>query len=454
LAVNAHALTKPRPVGHIRPVPKEKLPQHTKILFGLGIGAASGIVANLFWSGSHELEWLIKNLFYPFGQIFLRLIFMIVIPLIISALALGTAEMGDLRKIGKIGAKTLVYTVAVSTVSVIIGITLVNLFKPGEGISTEHRAALEQTFGTGGTEKTIQQAAEAKGWSETLLDIIPKNPFADMAGIFADNYKGGGVLAVMFFAIFMGIALSLSKSEKVSILIRFLEGVYEVVMTVIRLAMKLAPYAVAALIFSVTARLGFSIIATLGKYVFVVLFGLALHQFGVYGLILKFLAKVSPLNFFRSIDEVMAIAFSTSSSNATLPDALRVSEEKVGVPREINSFVLTLGSTANQNGTALYEGVTVLFLAQFFGVDLSLGQQVTVILASILAGVGTAGVPGGSLPFIVLLLSAVGIPGEGIGIILGVDRILDMCRTVVNVTGDLTAAAVIAKTEGHTLKIT
>jgi len=454
LAVNAHALTKPRPVGHIRPVPKEKLPQHTKILFGLGIGAATGIVANLFWSGSYELEWLIKNLFYPFGQIFLRLIFMIVIPLIISALALGTAEMGDLRKIGKIGAKTLVYTVAVSTVSVIIGITLVNLFKPGEGISTEHRAALEQTFGAGGTEKTIQQAAEAKSWSETLLDIIPKNPFADMAGIFADNYKGGGVLAVMFFAIFMGIALSLSKSEKVSILIRFLEGVYEVVMTVIRLAMKLAPYAVAALIFAVTARLGFSIIATLGKYVFVVLFGLALHQFGVYGLILKFLAKVSPLNFFRSIDEVMAIAFSTSSSNATLPDALRISEEKVGVPREINSFVLTLGSTANQNGTALYEGVTVLFLAQFFGVDLSLGQQVTVILASILAGVGTAGVPGGSLPFIVLLLSAVGIPGEGIGIILGVDRILDMCRTVVNVTGDLTAAAVIAKTEGHTLKIT
>ncbi|MGH8003517.1 MAG: dicarboxylate/amino acid:cation symporter, partial [Limisphaerales bacterium] len=271
--------------------------------------------------------------------------------------------------------------------------------------------------------------------------------------IFADNYKGGGVLAVMFFAIFLGIALSLSKSDKVSILIRFLEGVFEVVMTVIRLAMKLAPYAVAALIFSVTARLGFSVLATLGKYVFVVLFGLALHQFGVYSLVVKLLAKVNPLKFFRAIGEVMAIAFSTSSSNATLPDALRVSEEKVGVPREINSFVLTLGSTANQNGTALYEGVTVLFLAQFFGVDLSLGQQITVIFASILAGISTAGVPGGSLPFIVLLLHAVGIPGEGIGIILGVDRILDMCRTVVNVTGDITAAAVIAKSEGHSLKV-
>ncbi|MCI0405770.1 MAG: dicarboxylate/amino acid:cation symporter, partial [candidate division Zixibacteria bacterium] len=198
---------------------------------------------------------------------------------------------------------------------------------------------------------------------------------------------------------------------------------------------------------------GFSVMATLGQYVFVVLLGLALHQFGVYSLVIKFLAKVSPLKFFRSIGEVMAIAFSTSSSNATLPDALRISHEKVGVPREINGFVLTLGSTANQNGTALYEGVTVLFLAQFFGVDLSLGQQITVIFASILAGIGTAGVPGGSLPFIVLLLHAVGIPGEGIGIILGVDRILDMCRTVVNVTGDITAAAVIAKTEGHTLKV-
>jgi DAACS family dicarboxylate/amino acid:cation (Na+ or H+) symporter len=211
---------------------------------------------------------------------------------------------------------------------------------------------------------------------------------------------------------------------------------------------------VAALIFSVTARLGFSVIFTLGKYVLLVLFGLAFHQFGVYSLILKFLVKVNPLNFFRAIGEVMAIALSTSSSNATLPDALRISEEKVGVPREINSFVLTLGSTANQNGTALYEGITVLFLAQFFGVDLSLGQQVTVIFASILAGIGTAGVPGGSLPFIVLLLQAVGVPGEGIGIILGVDRILDMCRTVVNVTGDITAAAFVAKSEGYSLKIT
>jgi len=438
---------------HIRPVPEKGVPQHTKILIGLGIGAVAGIIANLLWSDSPQLEWLIKNIIYPFGQIFLRLIFMIVIPLILSALTLGTAEMGDLRKLGKIGAKTLIYTVAVSTISVAIGISLVNLVKPGKGISAENRAKLEETFGAKSTQKTLEQAAEAKSWSETLLDIIPKNPFADMAGIFADNYKGGGVLAVMFLAIFLGIALTLSKSEKTAILIRFLEGVYEVVMTVIRMAMKLAPYAVAALIFSITARMGFAILTTLGKYVLVVLFGLALHQFGVYGLVIKFLAKLNPLNFFRAIGEVMAIAFSTSSSNATLPDALRVSEEKVGIPREINSFVLTLGSTANQNGTALYEGVTVLFLAQFFGVDLSLGQQITVIFASILAGIGTAGVPGGSLPFIVLLLQTVGIPGEGIGIILGVDRILDMCRTVVNVTGDLTAAAFIAKSEGHKLKI-
>ncbi len=438
---------------HIRPVPEKKIPLHTKVLIGLAVGTIAGIASNLLWSGNSQLEWLIKNIIYPFGQIFLRLIFMIVIPLIVSALTLGTAEMGDLRKLGKVGAKTLIYTVAVSTISVAIGITLVNVFKPGVGISAEQRAALEQTFGATSTKKTLEQAAEAKSFSETILEIIPKNPFADMAGIFTDNYKGGGILAVMFFAIILGIAITLSRPEKTQPLVRLLEGTFEVVMIIIRLAMKLAPYAVAALIFSVTARLGFAVIFTLGKYVLLVLFGLALHQFGVYSLVLKFLVKVNPMNFFRSIGEVMAIALSTSSSNATLPDALRVSEEKVGVPREINSFVLTLGSTANQNGTALYEGITVLFLAQFFGVDLSLGQQVTVIFASILAGIGTAGVPGGSLPFIVLLLQTVGVPGEGIGIILGVDRILDMCRTVVNVTGDITAAAFVAKTEGHSLKI-
>jgi DAACS family dicarboxylate/amino acid:cation (Na+ or H+) symporter len=216
--------------------------------------------------------------------------------------------------------------------------------------------------------------------------------------------------------------------------------------------MKLAPIGVAALVFTVSAKLGLDIVAILGKFVFVVLAGLILQMLGVYSLVLRLMVRVNPWRFFRRMEDVIITAFSTSSSNVTLPTALRVGEENLGIPPKINRFVLTLGSTANQNGTALYEGVVVLFLAQFFGADLSFSQQVTVVLAAILAGIGTAGVPGGSLPVIVLVLQSVGVPGEAIGIIFGVDRILDMSRTVVNVTGDMTIAMFIAKSEGATLK--
>jgi DAACS family dicarboxylate/amino acid:cation (Na+ or H+) symporter len=252
----------------------------------------------------------------------------------------------------------------------------------------------------------------------------------------------------MFFALFVGLALTLARSETTESFEKWLQGLYEVVMKIISIAMKFAPYGVAALVFSAVAKLGLDMIVILGKYMIVVLAALSLQQFGVYALILKFLVRVSPLEFYRRIKEVMLTAFSTSSSNVTLPTALRTTENQLGVPPKISRFVLTLGSTANQNGTALFEGITVLFLAQFFGVDLSFAEQITVVLASILAGIGTAGVPGGSLPVIVLLLQSVGIPGEGIGIIIGVDRVLDMSRTVVNVTGDITAAMVVAKGEG------
>jgi DAACS family dicarboxylate/amino acid:cation (Na+ or H+) symporter len=224
------------------------------------------------------------------------------------------------------------------------------------------------------------------------------------------------------------------------------------VMKIIAIAMKLAPIGVAALVFTVSAKLGLDIVAILGKFVFVVLAGLILQMLGVYSLVLRLMVRVNPWRFFRRMEDVIITAFSTSSSNVTLPTALRVGEENLGIPPKINRFVLTLGSTANQNGTALYEGVVVLFLAQFFGADLSFSQQVTVVLAAILAGIGTAGVPGGSLPVIVLVLQSVGVPGEAIGIIFGVDRILDMSRTVVNVTGDMTIAMFIAKSEGATLK--
>jgi len=215
--------------------------------------------------------------------------------------------------------------------------------------------------------------------------------------------------------------------------------------------MKLAPYAVACLLFSNTARFGLDLLAALGWFVITVLAGLALHMFGVYSLSVYFLSRISPLEFFRRVKTVMLTAFSTSSSNATLPTALRVSEENLGVPREINSFVLTVGATANQNGTALYEGVTVLFLAQLAGIDLTLGQQIMVAYLAIIGGIGTAGVPSGSIPFIVLVLATIGVNPALIAIILGVDRILDMCRTTLNVTGDITAATYVARSEGYEL---
>ncbi|OHB72296.1 MAG: sodium:dicarboxylate symporter [Planctomycetes bacterium RBG_16_43_13] len=430
---------------------KKHLSLATKILMGLAFGAIYGVATNIMFSHHPTLEWIVANITYPIGQIFLRLIFMVVIPLIFSALALGVAELGDLRRLGRIGFKTLFYTIIVTSISVLIGLTLVNLVEPGKGLSDEARTNLTKTISNTATQQNIQRAQESKSVVQTILDIIPRNPLADAVGSMDEGYRGGGLLAVMFFSLIVGIALARSDPAKTQTFLHFLQGLYEITMKIIGFAMAIAPYGVFALIFSITARLGFEVVAILGKYVLVVIAGLLIHQFGVYSLLVKTLAKMSPITFFKAIREVMLTAFSTSSSNATLPTSIKVTEENLGVPKEISRFVLTLGSTANQNGTALYEGVTVLFLAQFFGIELSLGSQITVLLMAILAGIGTAGVPGGSLPFIVLILTSVGIPGEGIGVILGVDRLLDMCRTVLNVTGDITAAAYIARSEGYNI---
>ncbi|MFN2433701.1 MAG: dicarboxylate/amino acid:cation symporter [Gemmatimonadota bacterium] len=426
-------------------------PLPTRILIGLAVGLVLGLIANVAFADAPWLETLIRYVAYPVGQIFLRLIFMIVIPLIFAALTLGVAELGDLRKLGRIGAKTFGFALGVTLISVMIGVFLVNVFRPGDGIDPAAREQLVETLVSPDAQQRVQQAREAKSIVDTLLDIIPRNPLEDAVRAFDPTYRGGGLLAVMFFSLVFGIALALIDRKRTAGLIAALEGLYDVVMKIIGFAMRLAPYGVAALIFSISARLGFDILAVLGKYVAVVLGGLLIHMFGVYSLLVRLLARMNPITFFRKIREVMVVAFSTSSSNATLPTALRVSEDRLGVPREISAFVLTLGSTGNQNGTALFEGVTVLFLAQFFGVELNVAQQVQVVLMSILAGIGTAGVPGGSLPLIVLVLQSVGVPGEGIGVILGVDRLLDMARTTVNVTGDVARAAYVTRSEGYEL---
>ncbi|MEX2207080.1 MAG: dicarboxylate/amino acid:cation symporter [Myxococcota bacterium] len=414
-----------------------------RILFGLGYGALAGWIAREALGGSPLLEHAIAWVAYPVGQVFLRMLFIAVLPLVVSSLALGVFGLGDVRRLGRVGALTLAYTLTVSAISVAIGVALVNAFRPGDGFDPAERARLLETLAPQ-AQKVVTQAAQAASPVDALISIVPRNPFEALVRAF-----DGEMLGVMFFAVLLGVALVTTPRERTTGFVSALEGLYAVSLRIIDLAMALAPYGVFALVFSLTARLGGDLLVTLGRYVGVVMLGLLLQQFGVYSLLVRFVIGISPATFFARISEVMTTAFSTSSSAATLPTALRVSEQRLGVPREINSFVLTVGATANQNGTALFEGVTVLFLAQLFGVELSVGQQATVVLLSILAGVGTAGVPGGSLPLIVVVLQSVGVPGEGIAVILGVDRLLDMSRTVLNVTGDVTAALFVTRVEGR-----
>jgi DAACS family dicarboxylate/amino acid:cation (Na+ or H+) symporter len=350
-----------------------------------------------------------------------------------------------LRQLGRLGLKTLVFTLILSSASVAIGLIGTNWIRPGERMSESKRAELRERYASQ-TVTAVEQAKSAKSLRDTLLDIIPRNPLQEMVGALDGSSPGGGMLAVMFFALAFGIAISFAP-ERTETLVRVLQGVFDTVMVISRFAMRLAPFGVAGLIFFVTALLGGEILVSLAWYVGTVIGGLTLHLAVVYSLAIVLIARRSLWKFYSGISEAMLTAFATSSSNATLPTAIRVAEERLGVRPEVARFVLTVGSTANQNGTALFEGVTVLFLAQVFGVELTLVQQITVVMMSILAGVGTAGVPGGSLPLVAILLQSVNIPAEGIGIILGVDRLLDMCRTTLNVTGDIIVAACVDRTE-------
>lgn len=429
-------------------MPKLKKPAlHTRILLGMIAGILAGIIVKQTVSDPETIQTIVKWV-EPVGQIFLRMIFMTVIPLILSALVLGIAEIGDLKRVGRIGLRLLAYSLIVSSISVFIGITLVNIFEPGHSLTPQTRDYLTAEF-----MEDSQMAAENAEFAQertvgdVLTNIVPKNPLEDMTRAFDTTYMGGGLLAVMFFALIFGIAMASVDPEKTAPVKAFFEGLYEIVIKIIGYAMRLAPYGVAALLFNLTVNVGASFLLVLLKYVLIVLGALAIHQFVTYSVILKFFAGRNPLQFFNKTSEVMITAFSTSSSNATLPTAISVSIEKLKIPKPIANFVLTIGSTANQNGTALFEGITVLFLAQCFNVELSLTSQVTVVFLCILAGIGTAGVPGGSLPVIVTILVSIGVPGEAIGLIYGVDRILDMSRTVLNVTGDITAATYIQKVE-------
>jgi dicarboxylate/amino acid:cation (Na+ or H+) symporter, DAACS family len=419
---------------------------HQKIFLGMLAGIVAGIAIR--YSGlSIESIQNVTRYVKPIGDVFMRMLFMTVMPLLISGLALGVAEIGDIQRIGKIGLRTLLFTVVVSVIAVLIGLTLVSVVQPGSALSPENRQMLLQRFPLPAGVDSATSTSGRHGVLETLVKVVPKNPVEDMARAFDPSYSGGGILAVIFFAFMMGIAMALCDPEKVSGFKSALEGLYETIMKLIAIGMKLAPLGVFSLLFSLSATMGFSIVLILSRYVAVVMAGLALHLFGVYGILLKIVGRMSPAFFYKNTSDVMLVAFSTSSSNATLPTALRVAVENLKLRRDVSRFVLIVGATANQNGSALYEGVTALFLAQCFGIPLSFTQQIFVMVLCVLAGMGTAGVPGGSLPAVMMILAGIGVPVESMGIILGVDRLLDMSRTVVNVQGDLTAAVVVNRFE-------
>ena len=407
----------------------------TRMLTGLVVGAVLGVAAHLLAGDSAVLDAVVANLTEPIGRIFLRLLFMLVIPLVVAALALGVAELRDLRQLGRIGLKTLAYTVVVSSVAVCIGVGLVNAVRPGEGLSPELRAKLSARA----LPAAPAAAPSGVGGIDFLVHLVPSNVVQAMAA--------GDMLAVMVFALFLGVGLAMTPSQPARSFETALQGLYDVVMHLLALVIRVAPIGVACLLFSLTARLGYDVLRQLGWYVAVVVVALALQQFVVYSISVRWLGGMNPLHFFRAVYPAIVTAFSTASSNATLPTALQVAEEGLRLPPQVSRFVLSIGSTANQNGTALFEGVTVLFLAQFYGVELELAQQVLVVFICILGGIGTAGVPAGSIPVVAMILGMVGVPPDGIGIILGVDRVLDMCRTTVNVTGDLAAAVVVARGE-------
>jgi dicarboxylate/amino acid:cation (Na+ or H+) symporter, DAACS family len=411
---------------------------HTKILLGLLLGATAGVTANIYAHEAPPLLWLVDNVAQPIGQIFLRMLFMVVVPLVFASVTTGVASLGDLRRIGRIGGKTLLIFLGTTTIAVVVGLTLVNVIRPGEALDPAVRTQLLAEYATQAGE-TVAAAGEGLFGIHTFVNIVPRNPLAAAAN--------GDMLGLIFFSLMFGIALALLNKEVSGPVLRLLEGINQAIMVIIGFAMRLAPIGVAALIFSVTARFGFDVLRSLALYVITVMAALTIHQFGVIGSLAKLVLGINPRSFFSRVRALMVTAFSTSSSNATLPTTIQTAEKNFGVPPQIAGFVLPLGATMNMNGSAMFEGMTVLFLAQVFGISLDIFTQVIVVVLSVITAIGVAGVPGGSIPLLVMVMAMVGIPGEGIALILGVDRILDMARTVPNVTGDLLTSLIVARSE-------
>ncbi|HEX9693294.1 MAG TPA: dicarboxylate/amino acid:cation symporter [Gemmatimonadales bacterium] len=412
---------------------------YTKISIGLIAGAVAGIGMNVVgaktgWTlGADVLAALA-----PVGTAFIRAITMIVIPLVVASLIVGVASLGDLRALGRIGGRTIGYYMVTTAVAVSIGIILSNVVRPGSRIPEASKQALLAEYG-GDAAGRIALADQAPGVVDMLLSIIPRNPIEAAAA--------GDMLPLIFFTILFGAAAALLDDRRKQAFVGFFDAVNEVSMVIINWIMEVAPYAVFALIAAVTAQFGLDVLRSLLLYTLTVVAGLLLHAFGTYSLSVRFLGRRKPSEFYKGVREAQLLGLSTSSSNATLPVTMRVAEQELGVSTRVAGFVLPLGATINMDGTALYQGVAVMFIAQVFGIDLSVTQQLTVVLTATLASVGAAGVPSAGIITLALVLRQAGVPETGIALILGVDRILDMLRTSVNITGDLSAALYVARVE-------
>ena len=421
-------------------------PLANRILLGLVIGVVAGLVTLAIGSFSPQvlvtMRAVATDVLDPFGQIFLRMLFFVVIPLVFASLATGVVQLGRLDRLGPLAGRTFFLFFLNMVIGVGLGLLMMNVLQPGNHLDVEAKTRLLTEFG-GAAERHIatRAASPVMNFSTIVEMFMPRNLFGAVVG--QTRTALGDVLPLILFAILVGAVgtqLAVAKRKKIT---DALELVTELMTGIVNFALRLAPYAVPAMIYSVIIKVGVEIVVALGVFVLGCVFVLLLHLFGTMSLWLKFWAKRSPAKAWKDMRAVLITAFSTSSSNATLPTALACAKDTLKLQPSVAGFVLPLGATMNMSGTALYEGCVVLFVAQVFGIDLSMGQQLTLLLLSVLSAVAVAGIPGGSLPLIAGLLATFGIPPEGIGIVLGADRILDMTRTMTNVGADLVTAMVV-----------
>ncbi|MBX2814270.1 MAG: dicarboxylate/amino acid:cation symporter [Myxococcales bacterium] len=378
------------------------------------------------------------------GRLFLALIKMVVIPLVFFSLTVGIASLGDFRRLGRMGGRTLLLFTTTTILALSIGMGLGNLIGPGRFISEDDRDALLASY-QGEASSTVNNAATSTSFVDQLVGIVPANPLASLAE--------GNMLQIIFFALMFGIALTLLPNERSRAVVQLMDDANEAMVMLVHIAMKLAPVGVAALLFKVVGSTGLSVLYALMIYAMVVLLGLAIHLSLVYGSVVRFGAQLPFLSFLGAMRPALLVAFGTASSSATLPVTKECVEDNINVSNEVSSFVLPLGATVNMDGTALYQGVAAMFIAQIYSIPLSFSDQLTIVTSATLASVGAAGVPGAGMVTLAMVLTAVGVPTEGIALVLGVDRLLDMFRTATNVVGDSAATVLIARLEGNSLQV-